>query len=600
MTKYTELIYGLAKVSLEKYADPIVKGLTNFAKDNWEKFKIDLDLAFTHYLKNATEKYSKIKTVLYRTEPKYIYHFFECPTLIKGNKVRIEGSDIDNILDISRFIIIRGTGGIGKSTFLKHLFLNEVTKKDLIPLFIELKDIEVNSDEFQISDLVLQRLDSLGANIDKEYLDYALESGCFLFLFDGYDEMSADKKDLFFKKLDYFCDQYSKNYFIITSRPCSDFVEFQRFTLLDVSPFSKEQAISLIKKLEFDSDIKERFITKLDQELYDSHTSFASNPLLLNIMLLTFDNYAEIPQKLHVFYSNAFETMYSRHDATKAGYRREMRSKLSYDAFKKVFSYFCFATYFQGKSEFTYQELLDVLSRVVGLNIQFNKRDYIFDLENSLCVLLKDGLKYTFTHRSFQEYFSAVFLKELSDSSMQKMAIELIKKDIKRAANDNTFFMLWDMSEDRVEQNILLPLLNDLESLCQEDRYDFFYKQCKLILCYKFFTKEIRELAIVFEANNPIILFLWKYLHYYKIFSVEENMLLRKAENRLLEFMRSERNFDIDDDIDSMEYCNDPEVYNLIKETWVGKRIEQLANLHALLVKKQEKSQMDLSGLLLI
>lgn len=93
--------------------------------------------------------------------------------------------------------------------------------------------------------------------------------------------------------------------------------------------------------------------TALDERLYDNHTSFASNPLLLSIMLLTFDNYAEIPEKLHLFYANAFETLYSKHDATKAGYRRELRCSLSFDYFKKAFACFCFLTYYQGKFELT-------------------------------------------------------------------------------------------------------------------------------------------------------------------------------------------------------------------------------------------------------
>lgn len=178
--------------------------------------------------------------------------------------------------------------------------------------------------------------------------------------------------------------------------------------------------MDLIGKLEFDKDIKERFINALDENLYERHKSFASNPLLLNIMLLTYDNYAEIPEKLHLFYANAFETLYSKHDATKAGYRRELKSELSYDSFKKIFSYFCFITYAQAKTEFSYDELVAFLKKVSINKLTFNIECYIFDLVNSLCVLYKEGLHYKFAHRSFQEYFTALFLKELPDKLMKK------------------------------------------------------------------------------------------------------------------------------------------------------------------------------------
>ena len=380
------LALGGVKKILGKYADPIINKIAEISKGEWEKFKVDFDLAFIEYINNAYEKYSKIKTILYRTEPKYIYDFFEIPFLQKSHSEEFAVDSVDNILDISNFVIIQGTGEIGKSTLMKHLFINELEKKDLIPIFIELKDIN------------------------------DLEKG-------GYDEILTAQKDYFFKQLDVFCDKYPQNYYIISSRPYSEFIEFQRFTVLSTNPLSKIQAMDLIGKLEFDKDIKERFINALDENLYERHKSFASNPLLLNIMLLTYDNYAEIPEKLHLFYANAFETLYSKHDATKAGYRRELKSELSYDSFKKIFSYFCFITYAQAKTEFSYDELVAFLKKVSINKLTFNIECYIFDLVNSLCVLYKEGLHYKFAHRSFQEYFTALFLKELPDKLMKKMAI---------------------------------------------------------------------------------------------------------------------------------------------------------------------------------
>lgn len=73
------LALGGVKKILGKYADPIINKIAEISKGEWEKFKVDFDLAFIEYINNAYEKYSKIKTILYRTEPKYIYDFFEIP-----------------------------------------------------------------------------------------------------------------------------------------------------------------------------------------------------------------------------------------------------------------------------------------------------------------------------------------------------------------------------------------------------------------------------------------------------------------------------------------------------------------------------------------
>lgn len=72
----TEMYTGVVTALLNKYADPILKGVTGFAKDGWEKFKVDFDIVFRKYLKNSVEKYGRIKTILYRTEPKNIYDFY--------------------------------------------------------------------------------------------------------------------------------------------------------------------------------------------------------------------------------------------------------------------------------------------------------------------------------------------------------------------------------------------------------------------------------------------------------------------------------------------------------------------------------------------
>lgn len=597
------LALGGVKKILGKYADPIINKIAEISKGEWEKFKVDFDLAFIEYINNAYEKYSKIKTILYRTEPKYIYDFFEIPFLQKSHSEEFAVDSVDNILDISNFVIIQGTGGIGKSTLMKHLFINELEKKDLIPIFIELKDINDLEKGYDIYDIVFNKLDSLGGNVGKKYLEYALKSGCFLFLLDGYDEILTAQKDYFFKQLDVFCDKYPQNYYIISSRPYSEFIEFQRFTVLSTNPLSKIQAMDLIGKLEFDKDIKERFINALDENLYERHKSFASNPLLLNIMLLTYDNYAEIPEKLHLFYANAFETLYSKHDATKAGYRRELKSELSYDSFKKIFSYFCFITYAQAKTEFSYDELVAFLKKVSINKLTFNIECYIFDLVNSLCVLYKEGLHYKFAHRSFQEYFTALFLKELPDKLMKKMAIQIIHTDVFRISNDSVFDMLYDMAEDRFEKNILLPVLEEIEMDVKGNKYDFYFD--RFVDSIKFDkrmerkTKDYKKEIVLWlsrDIDNDIIEFVYKISYYYVDRTM--NKEVQSASDKMLKYLIKNQEYKCGTKIVGKNIDKESEVYELLKATWLGQRIMIMSELYEKLNQKIEKNEMDLSNLL--
>lgn len=577
------LSIGCFKTILERYAEPIMQKVIDITKDEWEKFKVDFDIAFVEYIKNAYDKYSKIKTILYRTEPKYIYDFFEVPFLGLGNQKSFKVNSVNSVLDISNFVIIQGTGGIGKSTLMKHLFINELERKDLIPVFLELKDINEFNTEYEIGNIILEKINNLGSKINLKYFEYALKSGCFLFLLDGYDEILTKNRDLFFKKLDSFCDKYSKNYFIISSRPFSEFVEFQRFTVIDTCPFSKKQAIELVNKIDFEKDIKQRFVNALDAELFEKHESFASNPLLLNIMLLTYDNYAEIPEKLHLFYANAFETMYSKHDATKAGYRREMKSELSYDSFKKVFSYFCFVTYVQGRTEFSYDDLVVALNKISINKVVFEVSNYIYDLVNALCVLYKEGLNYKFTHRSFQEYFVAFFLKELPDESMKQLGRQIIYKDTLRASNDNVFGMLCDMAEDRFEQNILLPILKEYEKDAPDDKYAFYFNKVVQSIVFDHYpeTGDIKiALCISMDYSDNILEFIRSYIYRFLIKSDYEKEQEQLASDRIFDYLTSNKDYQIGTEIELNDILNDHILYDFISETWIGKHVYIMSKLN--------------------
>ncbi len=71
------------------------------------------------------------------------------------------------------------------------------------------------------------------------------------------------------------------------------------------------------------------------------------------MMLLTFSSYADMPEKIHVFYDQAFDTLFSRHDATKEAFKRERNTKYSIDVFKRYLSYLCLITYNENKTDFS-------------------------------------------------------------------------------------------------------------------------------------------------------------------------------------------------------------------------------------------------------
>ena len=566
----------------DEYLSPLISKIANKLKITYNEVKIDLEIPFQAYLTNSYEKYSKIKTIIYGIEPKKLYDFFEIPFLKKGSDI-IKPTTTKILTDLSKFLIIEGSGGIGKSTLMKHLFLSELKLKDYIPIFTELKDFNEEG-HLDLEKLLLKKLNQFHNTFQEEYLDYALQSGCFLFLLDGYDELYSENQKEFFKKLNDFCDKYPENHYILSSRPYSEseFIEFQRFTVLKAVPFTKEQAISLITKIEYpDEELKDKFIRDLESGLYDRHKSFASNPLLLNIMLSTYNDYAKIPQKLHLFYYQAFDTMLSKHDATKS-YRRKLLSDLSSDTFKECFAIFCFLTYQKAKTEFTFPEIEEIFKKFPPrIKNVLNIGDFIDDLGNALCVLYREGNRYKFTHRSFQEYFVAYFLNIQTDSKMRDYSFLLIESGKFSTSADSVFPMLEDMSTQRFNNNILIPLLNKFEESKsgEEDLFEYYILNfpVKIEISLDSGTPSLR--LVVYEPHDK----LQRFIYYFFKNTIDYTYYRTIDDSPLISFC--EDNYLVGEIIEPKHLIKNKELFDLFRESWVGQHTLSLTHYKQKLIE---------------
>lgn len=459
-----------------KVVEDVAMGLWNkiktFFKDVNAHDEINLGYAYEEYLENTLNKNSKIKTLIYRHVPKELDSFYECVG-VKYNGCVVDTSSINNIIQYGNKIIITGTGGIGKSTLLKHLFLNANKDTQYIPVMLELRTVNIMEiEKISLFEIIYNNLVNNGFKMERKYFEYSMEEGAYVILLDGYDEVNKDKMQKVSSELIFVSGKYPKNKYIVSSRPTDGFVGWNDFVEMESMELTKEQALNLIEKIEFDETVKKIFYKELDKRLYDKYRSFASNPLLLTIMLLTFDNRASIPDKLNDFYEQAFATLFNMHDATKDAYVRDIRSKLGCEDFKLIFAYFCFKSYFASDFEFTegllHEYLLDAKKKFE--NISFKIEDFQEDLTQSVCMLVKEGITYRFTHRSFQEYFAAWYTCKLVDTVQHDLLTNWIKES-DSVHTDSYFQMLFNLQSEKVNKIILYPGLKIIRKKYNELGY---------------------------------------------------------------------------------------------------------------------------------
>ena len=477
---------------------------------NDKQFKVESELGvlFKDYLEYSYEKYSTVKTLLYKNEGKFLYNFYEPQFLESENGEVIDTTNSSLIFQKNNKIIVTGTGGVGKSMLMKHIFINQIDTASSIPIFIELKSInEKPLDDFDFELFIFEEIKCHHLNIEREHFQETLKSGAYTIIFDGLDEIISTHRNVLDKSLKEFVDIYNKNRYILSSRPSDDFIGWSNFLEYEIKLLTKEQAVSLILKLEYESKLKNKFAKELKDTLYDNHESFASIPLLLTIMLMTYEDGASIPNNLTDFYNLAFYTLYQKHDASKSGYKRELKANLSPEQFKEALSYLAMKTFFKGQITFNSDSFNSYLDSFKEKNtMKFVNSDFIRDSISNVCMILQDGISYKFSHRSFQEYFAGVGVSKLDDQTQKKLLTSWAIEDGNHILYNKTFLTtLLTVQKNRTYLNLYVELIKRVKVLYEssQDLGEFisiFFRMFKL--GKNSFEKNSERIAFIINEDH--------------------------------------------------------------------------------------------------
>lgn len=448
-----------AKQSIEAakvFMKPIIDSTVGALKKEYKKSLVDLGLAFSKYYQRSYERYSKMKTLLYRDKPVDLKKHYVATDFALGDEFISGASILTNLINSEKSVIM-GTAGAGKSILLRRLFIDlvENPKGGLTPFLIELRYLITPEKSYTIFELMLKILNESDDNITSEQLHYALKQGKLIIFLDGFDEIDFEQREKYELEVSELSNKYSQSIFVVSSRPDSVFESWEESYIYKALPLNKLQSVDLIQRIDYDNTVKHKFVKELQDGLFEKHKDFLANPLLLTMMLLTYEQLAEMPEKIHIFYEQAFDTLYHKHDALKSVYKRKTFTGLPIDDFKRVFSAFCLITYAKNKQLiFTKQEVRDVLGQAIKLeNIDIDVDSFFQDLLKSVCVIQRDGNIYTFSHRSFQEYFTAFFISNSRSPDMPEILTQVCEKDFDIGR------MLFEMNRELVERQWVIPKL---------------------------------------------------------------------------------------------------------------------------------------------
>ncbi|MFK4903456.1 NACHT domain-containing protein [Lactococcus petauri] len=488
-------IVSTAVISL--FAKEFSEELLKSTKISIDKIKVKSQLPhiLERYTTKSIEQYGKVKTLFYNNTPQNLLDFYQAIKIVEhiryrqdSEREKIDTSSSSYLFKKLNHLLIIGNGGSGKTMLFKYLFLNAISEQYKIPIYLEMRDI--NTYDGDLKSFIYQKVSILGLSIDSSFFEDALQNSNFLFLFDALDEVYPEKQQEVLKELHNFCTEFPDNDYIISSRFSDGFQDWASFYEYKISDLSIAEAVSLVDKLNLDEGLKQEFIIDLEKKLFKKYQSFASSPLLLNIMLLTYENNTSLPDKLNKFYEKAFEALFYNHDHTKNRYQRKLTSGLGFDEIRKIFSRFCFQTYMSSKYNFTLTELSSLFDKIKEKeHIHYTSHQLINDLEVALCMFVKDGFEYKFVHRSFQEYFAADFIDHQSEEIQKIIYKKLITRHF-RFSRELFWEIMYEMNPDRFVDNAIIPILSNLGKFDGSDNE-----------CLTYFLSKYSEIEFV-EKNS--------------------------------------------------------------------------------------------------
>lgn len=341
--------------------------------------------------------------------------------------------------ELNRLAIL-GYPGSGKTTLMKHVALTLLGRhtfkrlKGILPIFVELRrqhKFILETPDCTLIDVIVQSLSGDGLRPPPRWFEQYLNRGQCLVMFDGLDEVSSsDERQSLIAWFDRMVSlpAYSQNQFIITSRPLgyrhnpSNRVD----ATLEVQAFSPEQQRQFINGWYLADEIKreagkrsprvqeaaQKLARALDMEIRQSEafSDLAQNPLLITMIAIVYRQRQKLPENRAALYAEICEVFLG-----KRWQARGIKLPLRADQAQAVLQPLAFHMMQHNTLELAEADVLPTLASPLAqmTGDLIADRDFleVFELRTGVLIAREKGI-YSFAHRTFQEFLTAVHIHE--------------------------------------------------------------------------------------------------------------------------------------------------------------------------------------------
>jgi predicted NACHT family NTPase len=330
----------------------------------------------------------------------------------------------ERILDAERAVkefdklVIVGALGSGKTTLLKHLALKtckenlEKQERTCVPIPITLREFsESGKDLKQYIDEVFEKYQFPKA---KKFVEIDLNKGKCQLLLDGFDELATkERQEKITAEIQEFIEKYPKCQFIVTSRIAGYHDELRGFTKLELMEFDDKQIEKFIENWFSETNPKKAKSMLAAIKENEQIKTLARNPLMIAIIAIIYEEDRALPQKRAKLYERCAEVLLSKWDV-----QRGLENKYPSEKKEFILRKLAFYGHSNNKRLMTEKEVMKELLRYFP-QVQLKREDakpFLDEIWQRSYLLRQISIdRYDFLHLSFQEYFTALELKEQED-----------------------------------------------------------------------------------------------------------------------------------------------------------------------------------------
>lgn len=316
-------------------------------------------------------------------------------------------------------LFILGKPGAGKTTFMKHLALQAIEGQiERVPIFVSLKELADSEDE--VLDFIVQQFEICDFPEAQPFIEYLLEAGKAIILFDGLDEVQQanDQRSSLSTALENFTRQYNANHYVMTCRIAATSYQFRHFTYVEMADFSSPQIQTFVRKWFKDKkDVGDDFLKQLEQPQHKGLQTLAEIPLLLTLLCIAFEETLSFPQRRVEIYEEALDALLKKWDSSRKIRRDEIYHKLSLGRKRQMFARIAAQT-FKDSMYFIPQrtlerQIVDYLRHVPPTRRKedIDGEDVLKSIEAQHGIFVERARQiHSFAHLTFQEYYTAKYI----------------------------------------------------------------------------------------------------------------------------------------------------------------------------------------------